>query len=73
VDPPADPFRFFDGIFCLNLDVEEKRWAQAVRRHEQLGIDGRVERVSAVWTPENHHIGCALSWRSMIDLAQRRN
>jgi hypothetical protein len=70
--PPGNPFEFFDGIFCLNLDSEPERWAYAAERHRRLGIDQLVERFSAVPTPDNHHVGCALSWRAMIAEADRR-
>ena len=66
------PFAFFDGIFCLNLDSQVERWEQAARRHRQLGMSSLVERFSAVATPENHHRGCALSFRRMIALASQR-
>jgi hypothetical protein len=68
----ASPFSFFDGIFCLNLDSETARWAEASRRHEQLGIGWQVERFPAVATPENHYRGNAMSFRRMIIEAQRR-
>jgi hypothetical protein len=31
-----------------------------------------VERVPAIVTAENHHRGCALSWRAIIEMADRR-
>ncbi|MDX6330389.1 MAG: hypothetical protein QOI83_2772 [Streptomycetaceae bacterium] len=68
----ANPFSFFDGVFCLNLDSDTVRWAQAARRHEQLGIAWQVERFPAVATPENHHRGCAMSFRRMVAEAKRR-
>jgi hypothetical protein len=68
-----NPFDFFDGIFSLNLDREQDRFEKAMHRYETLGIAGRVERFSAIPTPENHHRGCALSWRAMIAEASRRN
>jgi hypothetical protein len=68
----ASPFSFFDGIFCLNMDSQPERWAQARRRHEQLSIGWQVERFPAVATPENYHRGCAMSFRQMVAEAQRR-
>ena len=68
----ASPFAYFDGIFCLNLDSQPERWRTARSRHRALGIARRVERFAAVPTPENHHRGCALSWRAMIAEAERR-
>jgi hypothetical protein len=68
----SNPLSFFDGIFCLNLDSDRQRWAEAQRRHQQLGIAWQVERFSAVATPENHHRGNAMSFRRMVDEARRR-
>ena len=69
----ASPLSFFDGIFCLNLDSDTERWAQARRRHEQLNIAWQVERFPAVATPDNHHRGVAMSFRQMVAEAQRRD
>ena len=66
------PFTYFDAIFCLNLDTEVRRWQEASKRFELLGMLLLVERVPAIVTAENHHRGCALSWRAMIDIADRR-
>ena len=66
------PFDYFDGIFCLNLDSQPERWRAARSRHRALGIARRVERFAAVPILENHHQGCALSWRAMIEAAERR-
>jgi hypothetical protein len=68
----TNPFDEFDGIFCINLDADRGRWADAQERHRQLGIAGRVERLPAVATPTNHHVGCALSWRELIGQAETR-
>lgn len=66
-------FDVFATIFCLNLDSQPDRLEAAMRRYETLGIAGRVERFAAIPTPENHHRGCTLSWRSMIAEAARRS
>jgi hypothetical protein len=68
----GSPFTYFDAIFCLNLDEEAERWDEMTRRFARLDIGWRVERVPAVATPENHHIGCALSYRRMIVQARKR-
>lgn len=68
----ASPFNLFDGIFSLNLDRQVERRAAAEHRYHELGIGWRVERVSATETPDDHHQGCALSWRQMIATAQHR-
>jgi len=68
---PADgsAFAWFGTVLSLNLDEDTERWNRAVDRYEILGIETFVRRYSAVPTPENHHIGCALSWRGMVQLA----
>lgn len=70
--PVNDPFRFADAIFCINLDARPDRWGEARHRFAALGIGDRVERVPAVSTPDNHHRGCAQSWRTVAALAHER-
>ncbi len=60
------PFFYFDAIYCINLESDVGRWEKIMRRFERLGIDHRIRRFRAVETPGNHHIGCALSHRSII-------
>jgi hypothetical protein len=67
-----NPFTFFDGIFCLNLDRASERWREATRRHHELGIAWHVERFPAIETPDSHHRGNALSFRAMLVEAGRR-
>src|SRR5579862_7834027 len=67
-----DPFGFFEAIYCLNLDQRPDRWADALRRFSRLRIATRVERFPAIPTPDNHHVGCARSWRLMIAEARDR-
>jgi hypothetical protein len=67
-----NPFDEFDGMFCINLDVDQDRWVAAQGRYRQLGIVERVERLPAVSTPTDHHVGCALSWRELIRQAEAR-
>jgi hypothetical protein len=67
-----NPLSYFDGVFCLNLDSAASRWDDAVRRFTRLDIAWQVERFPAVPTPDNHHRGCAISFRSIVAEAQRR-
>jgi hypothetical protein len=63
VDPAgdgSDPFRFFDSIYCINLDTRPDRWAEACREFQALGIAHRVERVPAIAHPDGRE-GCRLS------------
>jgi hypothetical protein len=71
-DQGDNPFNFFEGIYCLNLDGRPDRWAASLRRFRRLKIAARVERFAAIPTPDNHHVGCARSWRVMIATARRR-
>ncbi len=64
------PFDYFDDIRCINLDSATERWQNMERRFQRLGIEGRVRRFSAVATPGNHHIGCALSHRRVLQEAE---
>lgn len=65
------PFNFFDAIYCINLDLAADRWRSVMARFETLGIASRIRRFSAIATPSNRHIGCALSHRAIVDEAQR--
>jgi GR25 family glycosyltransferase involved in LPS biosynthesis len=68
----ANPYGYFDAIFCINLDRQHERWKQVCDRFERIGIRKRVHRVPAAETPESHHTGCALTHRLIIDHAHRR-
>src|SRR5690606_26194908 len=66
------PFTFFDGIYCINLDRPPERWKSVQEHLRRVGLKfmGNVRRFPAVDTPENHHIGCALSHRAIIEEAR---
>lgn len=68
----ANPFFYFDAIYCINLDSALDRWQAMQERFRRLGIAHRVRRFSAVETPESHHIGCTLSHRRIIERAQKQ-
>ena len=67
-----NPFNRFGAIYCINMDSEQVRWAEITERFRHLGIDRLVSRFPAVATPGNHHIGCALSHRAIIQQARQR-
>lgn len=69
----ASPFNAFGAIMCLNLDRQPQRWARMVTRLEHLGIAGRIRRISAVDTPDDHDIGRALSHRRALEMARREH
>jgi hypothetical protein len=64
------PFSAFDAVYCINLDRRPDRWARMQRRFEELGVAQLVRRFPAVDTPENHHVGCALSHRRILEEAR---
>lgn len=64
------PFVHFDAIYCINLDDRPDRWARVERQAALVGITDRLQRLAAIRTEHNHHIGCALSHRRAIELAQ---
>jgi hypothetical protein len=66
-----NPFMFFDAIYCINLDSATDRWQRAIARFETLGIASRVRRFSAIDTPANSQVGCALSHRAIVEEAHR--
>lgn len=69
----ANPFHFFDAIYCINLDRETARWEAVTKRFTKLGVAERIRRFAAIETPHNHHIGCALSHRAIIAEAKKQN
>jgi hypothetical protein len=68
----ASPFHYFDAIYCINLDRATERWRAMQARFERLAIGHSVQRVSAIDTPESHHIGCALTHRQILERARQR-
>jgi len=64
----ANPFSFFDAIFCLNLDDEQDRWSRMTERFALLDIAWRVERFPAI---KAEH-GCTHSFRAMVAEARHR-
>ncbi len=67
-----NPFHFFDAIYCLNLAEESARWKEVCARFDRLGILHRVRRFEALRTQPNHHVGCALSHRAVVEEAKRQ-
>jgi hypothetical protein len=67
----SSPFDWFGGIFYINLDSRTDRRQALEARLSRLGIEKMCSRFPAVSTPYNHHVGCALSHRSLIANARR--
>lgn len=68
----SGPFAFFDAIYCINLDRQADRWQALQEQLARVGLcfSGSVRRVPAVETPDNHHVGCALSHRAILEEAR---
>ena len=65
-------FDFIDAIYCINLDRRPDRWAKVQKEFRKLGIVDRVVRLSAFDHPDNPRIGCILSHRKIIEIAQQK-
>lgn len=76
-----NPFKFFDKIFCINLDSRPDRWAKCQEKFKKLGILDKVERFSAFKLehpdPAYKKIlgqsGCTLSHLSILKKALDNN
>lgn len=77
--------KFFDGVFCLNLDRRPDRKQQAIAEFSKFGIDVQfisgvdgkeleiVNKTSSDGLPvSNGDMGCTLSHLKMIQLAKER-
>jgi len=60
------PFFYFDAIYCITRDTTGPAWEKVQRRFKALGIEASVRIFRAVATPDNHHVGSALSHRAVI-------
>jgi GR25 family glycosyltransferase involved in LPS biosynthesis len=40
--------KYFDKIYCINLDRREDRWEESVKEFEKWGLLGQIERYSAI-------------------------
>ncbi len=66
------PFFHFDAIYCITMDEGGERFRKMQQRLTSLGIGQRLRTFRAVATPDNHHIGCALSHRAIIAEAKQQ-
>ncbi len=71
-DEIANPFDFFEAIYCINLPQETRRWQEVSARFTRLGIAHRVRRFDAIRTQPNRQAGRALSHRAVVAEAQRQ-
>ena len=74
----SSPFDIFDKIFCINLDSRKDRWEKCLEKFALLGIEGKVERFSALTLAHLTDIppktrgraGCALSHATILRKAR---
>jgi hypothetical protein len=66
----ANPFDYFEKIYCINLDSRPERWKDALTEFSKAGIQDRVERISGVIC-EDPHEGCARAHLKVIEQAKR--
>jgi len=62
--------RYFDKIYCINLNHRTDRWLESLQEFKKLGIDSDVERFEA------HELkpgikGCTKSHYEIIKLAKK--
>lgn len=77
-----NPLRYFDRVFCLNLDERQDRWAECSDNFQNYNIDN-YERFPAIriangayehWSQKRiGQVSCLLSFCKMIDEAINRN
>jgi len=63
--------KFFDLIYCINLDEREDRWEKSLEEFKKLNLN--VERFSAISRPDNPVLGCFLSHIELIKEAASEN
>jgi GR25 family glycosyltransferase involved in LPS biosynthesis len=61
--------KFFDNIYCINLDNRKDRWDNISKRFTDRNIF--VNRFSAINKPENSRLGCIMSHISIIEDAKK--
>jgi SAM-dependent methyltransferase len=67
----ANPFGFFDAIYCIYQESEPDRWSVAQERFRALGIAPRVRCFPAILIPDDYETGYALTHRAIIAEARK--
>ena len=64
--------KYFDKIYCINLDSRPDRWEECLEEFKKIGIDDIVERFPAIeLTPGI--AGCTKSHYEIIKLCKKNN
>ena len=65
--------KYFDNIYCINLDSRTDRWQDCQVEFKQLGLEDNIERFSACTLKDMPGIaGCTKSHYEVIKLAKSR-
>ena len=64
--------KYFDGIYCINLDSRKDRWEQCLTEFNKLGISDIVQRYAGIKMKPGI-AGCTKSHIELIKLAKERN
>lgn len=67
-----NPFDFFHGIYCINLDKRVDRWKAVQEEFEKIGIKDKVNRFSAVENSDGR-IGCIKSHLEILKIARKNS
>ncbi|SDP79377.1 glycosyltransferase [Desulforhopalus singaporensis] len=67
------PFFYFDAIYCITVDPDGERYSSMINQLKKIGIEKRVRPFKGLPTPDNHHIGRALSHRAIVASAEKQN
>jgi GR25 family glycosyltransferase involved in LPS biosynthesis len=66
-----DILKYFDKVYCINLDERTDRWEQAQVEFDKIGIRDVVER----WPGVKHtdgNLGCTLSHKTIIEHCKKQ-
>ena len=61
-----DILKYFDKVYCINLNDRVDRWEQAQKEFDKLGIRNDVERWEAI-KKDDGNLGCTLSHKTLIE------
>lgn len=67
-----DILKYFDKVYCVNMDKRPDRWEQAKKEFKKLGIEDQVERWPGVENKDGN-LGCTLSHLSIIKHCKKNN
>lgn len=63
--------KYFDNIYCINLDSRKDRWKECLEEFDKVGLTNQVERFSAIKLSPGI-AGCTKSHYEVIKLAKSR-